>query len=57
MGTLTISLSDEVEKKLRDVVEEMYGSGKGAIQGYRGRPQELFLVSPSKDGLFQGLQR
>jgi len=31
MGTLTISLSDEVERKLREVVKELYGSSKGAI--------------------------
>lgn len=31
MGTLTISLSDEVEKKLREVVKNMYDSSKGAI--------------------------
>jgi|Deesub1362A_J573_1020465.scaffolds.fasta_scaffold00086_32 formyltetrahydrofolate synthetase len=31
MGTLIISLSDETEKKLREIVREMYGSSKGAI--------------------------
>ncbi|ADC66530.1 conserved hypothetical protein [Ferroglobus placidus DSM 10642] len=31
MGTLTISISDEVEKKLRSFVKEKYGSSKGAM--------------------------
>lgn len=31
MGTLTISISDDVEKRLRDVVKEKHGSSKGAM--------------------------
>ena len=31
MGTLTISISDEVEEKLRSFVNEKYGSSKGAM--------------------------
>ncbi|HDN74386.1 MAG TPA: hypothetical protein ENG16_05135 [Archaeoglobus sp.] len=31
MGTLTISISDELEKKLRSFVIEMYGSSRGGI--------------------------
>ena len=31
MGTLTIVLSDEIEEKLRDTVNKLYGSSKGAL--------------------------
>ncbi|RLI75810.1 hypothetical protein DRP05_14085 [Archaeoglobales archaeon] len=31
MGTLTIALNDEIERKLREEVERLYGSSKGAI--------------------------
>jgi len=31
MGTLTISLADEVEKKLREVATRLYGSRRGAL--------------------------
>ncbi len=31
MGTITISLSDEVEKKLREVAKTKFGNSKGAI--------------------------
>ena len=31
MGTLTISLDDEVEKKLREIATRLYGSRKGAL--------------------------
>lgn len=31
MGTITISLRDDVEEKLRDFVERTYGSSKGGL--------------------------
>ena len=31
MGTITISLSDEIERKLREVAKSKFGASKGAI--------------------------
>jgi predicted transcriptional regulator len=31
MGTITISLSDDVEKKLRTIAKHLYGSSKGSL--------------------------
>jgi len=31
MGTITISLSNDVEKKLRNIVKRLYGSSKGGM--------------------------
>lgn len=31
MGTITISLNDDVEKKLRSIVRRLYGSSKGGM--------------------------
>jgi len=31
MGTITISLSDEVERKLREIAKAKFGASKGAI--------------------------
>ncbi|MEM2275854.1 MAG: hypothetical protein QXN75_04510 [Thermoproteota archaeon] len=31
MGTITISLSDEIEKKLRDIAKHLYGSSRGGM--------------------------
>ncbi|MGB9805196.1 MAG: hypothetical protein ACP5HX_04365 [Thermoproteota archaeon] len=31
MGTITISLSDDIEKKLRIIVKHLYGSSKGSL--------------------------
>jgi len=31
MGTITISLSDDVEKRLRNIVRHLYGSSKGGM--------------------------
>lgn len=31
MGTITINVSDEMEKKFREVVKSKYGTGKGKL--------------------------
>jgi len=53
MGTITISLDDDVEKKLRDLVRRMHGSRKGGLSKVIESALENYFASvdrPIKSG-------
>ncbi|MGQ9782199.1 MAG: hypothetical protein ACUVQ8_08170, partial [Nitrososphaeria archaeon] len=45
MGTLTISLDDDVEKKLRDLARRMHGSRKGGLSKVIENALENYFAS------------
>jgi len=53
MGTITISLDDNIEKKLRDLVKRMHGSRKGGLSKVIESALENYFASvdsPIKSG-------
>jgi len=61
VGTLTISLDDEVEKELREVATRLYGSRKGALSNVIESALKNYFTLLEKAGssgeaLFKALQ-
>jgi len=45
MGTLTIVLSEEVERRLRDTIRKLYGSSKGSLSRVIEDALKIYLSS------------
>lgn len=57
MGTITISLRDDVEEKLRDFVKRTYGSSKGGLSKVIENALENYFSTLSKTGrVFKALR-
>jgi len=54
MGTITIVLSDDIEKRLREAVRRLYGSGKGGLSKIIGDALESYFATIERSATESG---